>query len=87
VIVVNLLNDIITELSQESQFYRVVSSFSVTTNPILKSYDLFGQNVRMILTLFTSSTQLLDCPSLRPASTKLVFLRAFRVPPDRVVDW
>jgi DNA adenine methylase len=37
--------------------------------PLLKSYELFGQDVRMILTLFTSSTQLLDYSSLRPAST------------------
>ncbi len=48
--------------------------------PILKSYELFGQDVRMILPLFTSSTQLLDYSSLTS------FLRAFRVPPDRVVD-
>jgi hypothetical protein len=35
----------------------------------------------MILTSFTSSTQLLDCSSLT------LLLRAFIVPPDRVVDF
>jgi len=47
----------------------VTLAINAILNPILKSYELFGQDVRMILTSFTSSTQLLDCSSLRPAST------------------